>query len=324
MYKCKECGTEFETKPDYCDCGNDTFDEILPQEQQLDDKNSPSTDKNDMWVEENGFGYPINEESYNKMKNKSNALQEPQVTTVKNNTPKIKPYAIIIFVLCLILSVLVILFAWNPKQSDKIQNSDSVTETEQKQIPDLEKIWNNKLPEVSARQENKPKEHKETVQRKTTPEVKSISQSKPQTTKVTLNKKPQTSKTSAKQTQPVTKNTSQTKPQTVTKTVKQTVNANPQEIANYKIKLRNHIASKISFASVVGDGTCTFSFSVASNGELTNKKPVSLSDNESLNEAVYNALRQVYSYSTPPTGYKSETLKLTVKMYSNNFEVSLN
>ena len=25
MYKCKECGTEYETKPDYCDCGNDTF-----------------------------------------------------------------------------------------------------------------------------------------------------------------------------------------------------------------------------------------------------------------------------------------------------------
>ena len=33
MYKCKECGTEYEIKPDYCDCGNDTFEEILSEQQ---------------------------------------------------------------------------------------------------------------------------------------------------------------------------------------------------------------------------------------------------------------------------------------------------
>ena len=31
MFRCRECQTEYEVKPDYCDCGNDTFDEILPQ-----------------------------------------------------------------------------------------------------------------------------------------------------------------------------------------------------------------------------------------------------------------------------------------------------
>ena len=31
MFRCKECGTEFDVKPDYCDCGNDTFDEIVEQ-----------------------------------------------------------------------------------------------------------------------------------------------------------------------------------------------------------------------------------------------------------------------------------------------------
>ena len=25
MYKCTECGMEYEVKPDYCDCGNDEF-----------------------------------------------------------------------------------------------------------------------------------------------------------------------------------------------------------------------------------------------------------------------------------------------------------
>lgn len=28
MYRCKECNAEFKIKPDYCDCGNDTFDYI--------------------------------------------------------------------------------------------------------------------------------------------------------------------------------------------------------------------------------------------------------------------------------------------------------
>ena len=28
MFKCKECGCEFKIKPEYCDCGNNTFDEI--------------------------------------------------------------------------------------------------------------------------------------------------------------------------------------------------------------------------------------------------------------------------------------------------------
>lgn len=29
MYKCTICSKEYEIKPDYCDCGNDTFDEIV-------------------------------------------------------------------------------------------------------------------------------------------------------------------------------------------------------------------------------------------------------------------------------------------------------
>lgn len=28
MYRCKECNTEYKIKPDYCECGNDTFEEI--------------------------------------------------------------------------------------------------------------------------------------------------------------------------------------------------------------------------------------------------------------------------------------------------------
>ena len=27
MFRCKECGLEYKEKPDYCDCGKDTFDD---------------------------------------------------------------------------------------------------------------------------------------------------------------------------------------------------------------------------------------------------------------------------------------------------------
>ena len=32
MYRCTECNTEYETCPQYCECGNDTFEEIIEEE----------------------------------------------------------------------------------------------------------------------------------------------------------------------------------------------------------------------------------------------------------------------------------------------------
>lgn len=33
MYRCTECFTEYTDLPDYCDCGNDTFEEVVEQEE---------------------------------------------------------------------------------------------------------------------------------------------------------------------------------------------------------------------------------------------------------------------------------------------------
>jgi len=320
MFKCKECGTEYDIKPDYCDCGNDTFEEIVNQEEKPITPQVENNNSNELQVQQ--------EKPIGKLEIQNN--KDEVQPKIPDKTREIKPYSIIIFVLCLILSVLVVLFAWNPKPADEIQNIETSTSVEQKDLPSIEKIWNNKLPAVSV-QEKKTSNAPTAVKQNSTTEVKKASQPTPQPQKQakTVTKQEQSKNVTQKTTSPKTTaaKTTTTTPQKVTpsaNTVQKTVSANPQEIANYKIKLRNHIASKISFASIVGDGSCAFSFSVSSNGELTNKKPISLSDNDSLNEAVYNALRQVYSYSAPPTGYKSETLKLTVKMYNNNFEVSLN
>ena len=321
MFKCKECGTEYQTKPDYCDCGNDTFEEVLPPKP-AERENTTVETKDDMWVEENGFGYPVDEQSYNNMQ------KESEKRTVKNNVQTVQPYAIITFAVCLILSLLIILFAFNPKNISE-QNSNTKSETiKTQQVPSIEKIWNNSTEGLSEYQskakveqteqtkpivkqeENKKKKIEVTKPKKQ--EVKSTVKTIPTTAKTTNNI--QKTKTQIQQKITPSANTTQAnKPK-----------ANPQEIANYNIKLRNHIASKINFLSIVGDGTCTFSFKVTSEGTLTNKKATKLSENESLNEAVYNALRQVYSYNAPPIGYKSEMLNLTVKMYNNSYEVYLN
>ena len=34
MYRCTECYTEYTDLPDYCDCGNDTFEEVFEQQEQ--------------------------------------------------------------------------------------------------------------------------------------------------------------------------------------------------------------------------------------------------------------------------------------------------
>lgn len=323
MFKCKECGTEYQTKPDYCDCGNDTFEEVLPPKP-AERENTTVETKDDMWVEENGFGYPIDEKSYNNMQ------KESEMRTVKNNVQTVQPYAIITFAVCLILSLLIILFAFNPKNIDE-QKAEQKSETVNSQnLPtSIEKIWDNSTEGLSEYQSKAKVE--QTEQTKTIVKQEETSKKKVEVTKTNKREvKPvvKTTPTTIKSANNVQKTKTQTQPKVTSHNANVTQlnkpKANQQEIANYNIKLRNHIASKINFLSIVGDGTCTFSFKVTSDGTLTNKKAIKLSENESLNEAVYNALRQVYSYNAPPIGYKSNMLNLTVKMYNNSYEVYLN
>ena len=35
MYKCNECGAEYKIKPEYCDCGNDEFTEIVSEKKSI-------------------------------------------------------------------------------------------------------------------------------------------------------------------------------------------------------------------------------------------------------------------------------------------------
>ncbi|MBR1461707.1 TonB C-terminal domain-containing protein [bacterium] len=97
-----------------------------------------------------------------------------------------------------------------------------------------------------------------------------------------------------------------------------------QELANYKISLRNTIGKKIDFARVVGDGECALSFSLDSSGRLLNRKFTKQSSNVTLNDAVFSAVNSTTRYNPPPAGYKNETLNLNIRFYNGNFSISLN
>ena len=340
MYKCSECGQEFNEKPDFCDCGNDTFEQIVSE------KSAPQNN------------IPSN---------------QPEVSKIEPSYKKNMP-SIIFLIISIILSFITLFFVGNPKDEPKKEEDKKETV---RNIPDIDTFWDNtkakqqavqksgikpaikeetkiapapepKIARVELKKEpvsvNKPvvTVQKQPVQKQTAPKQQVQKQTAQTQTQV---KKP-SSQTKPQQVQPQTTKPqaqSQTKPQTVqqTQTVtpqqpkQQTQNvqttvpkpqvqtSNIEEMKQYKKALRNKIASNIDFLNIAGDGKCSLSFSISQGGALLNRKFVSQSQNSSLNDAVYQAMLKVSSFKAPPSSYKNETLKLTVRISGGNFEVSL-
>jgi len=316
MFKCKDCGSEYKEKPDYCDCGNDTFDEIK-------DETIGTIDKTE-------------ETKTQQQKESDNIKPKSKKNEKYIKTDKI---SLLIFAVCLILSIIILFFPVNtPVNTDNIKENN---EQNIISIPSVNSIWDNSIPVVQKTElpKTEPVSSEETVVKKN-PKVNENTDNKkdlnttpaksetPKITKVKLTKnttvKPKQTDSSVpkKQNEQITKQT-----QKPTTTVKPTSNTNNTQneisLNSYKIGLRNKIGSHIDFASVAGDGACAVTFKIDVNGKLINRKFVQQSENTSLNDAVYNAMLAVPNYKTPPSTYKDNTLKLSVKFISGNFEVSL-
>lgn len=359
MFRCKECGTEFDVKPDYCDCGNDTFDEIVEQVESVElPKEEPTLQKlennNPFKFEQKVVKEVAREEKIEKTPKKEKR-QEPLIVFERPDLPQIKiePISLTIFLICLILSFVIVFFVGNPDP-----NAQAKKEVEQqtinKNIPNIDKLWDNTKPtaqQVAETQvvEETPAEsvvEQEPVQVEN-PVQKIIAPQKTQTPKkvqtknnsaVTLPMPKGSKPVNVGTTQQKSKPTTTAKPQQTSKTSTTTqkqkaqstaktstaTSANPQEMAYYKVALRNKIASKIDFTNILGDGTCVVSFKVSSSGQLTNRAFAKQSDNGMLNDEVYQAIMSTPTFKAPPTGYNGATMRLTVRMYGGQFEVSLN
>lgn len=315
MYKCKECGTEYEIKPDYCDCGNDTFEEILSEQQ---------TSKNDV----------TNVTKLNNAEKVKEEKTEPKPEKVKVTEPRnavqydysrlrqfFDPISTTIFCVCIVLAILIVLFAGNSLiKKDSEKTTETPKQTQNLNIPDIDKLWNSTPPKVieqpkqietPIQQEVEPSRTVELPKVKKQETQKSVAKSQ---NKTVSQNKPSTSQKQVYKSQ--TKNVAKTQPAQNTAVLK-------QEFQNYKLSLRNRLASRMDFTRIVGDGECVVVFKIDASGKLTNRNFAKQSDNDSLNDVVYNAVMLTPTFNPPPKGYKGETVHLKVSMYSNNYEVYL-
>ena len=342
MYKCSECGKLFNQKPDYCDCGNDTFIHIA-------DTNSPKNAINAA----NSYQNQNRRYSYNNSRT---------YNTTQQSSRRFDNKSIIIFLICILFSIFFLFFVntgnKEQTQNTKIVNKPKVLHTK---IPTIDEIWiEREIPETDVSKEEKPivtkvidtynnvRNQIAAPAKKTAPVYNYITPTYTAKKTVSAPQKKKTSQVQAKKTVPIPKattkpvkqNTTPKKTQTATQNTKQqqtktTTTPKPvsrpavntaamqQEYTNYKIGLRNKIASNINFTAIVGDGSCVVSFKLDSSGNLINRAFSQQSINDSLNDAVYSAMMNTPTYKTPPAAYKNQTLKLSVKMSGGNFEVKL-
>ena len=344
MFKCKECGTEYKEKPDYCDCGNDEFEEVVSvitpketekvQEEEIIEKPAPAQKSKN-----SGFIPEV----------KPRKTFSEQYPAISRFFQSIDPISGIIFLSCLILSVYVLLFAWNVEE---VVQTEKEVVVSNKNIPSsIDKFWNNSLPVIKKEVSEKIEEPKiikkveKTAQPAKTEQPQNVT--KPKTTTVALKKitqkpsiiqkitapktqtPPKTVKTPAAVTQPTT-----VKPQIQPQKTEAEIAAEKaaaaqkaalakQEFANYKAKLRNTIGRKIDFTQVVGDGGCIVAFKIDPSGKLISRSFVQQSSNITLNDAVYKAVMATPSFNPPPSAYQNETLNLIIKFYNGNYEITL-
>ena len=357
MFKCCDCGSEYKIKPDFCDCGNDVFEEII--------KESPKQ--------------KVLQEAPVKHK-KTFSEQYPGLSKFMET---LDPISVIIFILCIVLSISSFIFIkpkeditqeklqeeqkterkvadintfWNdapPKQESKIvKKENNTTEELVNQIMNIfpiteePKTTENKTVQkpqtVTQTQNNKPQtqiksvQKTQSVQKAAKPAAKTQPKTKQQTTTITTNTvkkttqnqqqtksnnvvQPQQQKSSAKPTQNVQQlPQTNTQIQTQIKPIDTTIlkQQEEQELKNFKKGIQSVLASKIkgNLLQVYGDGSCVVDFKVDSNGKFINRSFSQQSTNNTLNDAVYQAVMATPSYKTPPSAYKGQTLHLSVKI----------
>lgn len=285
MFRCKECGYEFDIKPEYCDCGNNTFDEIISVQ------NSKNPDIRQIisvvifvlclilaiipWTI------------------KSDIKQEKQVLPDKGVTSSVP-------------AIPDIEKLWeDPRPKISGDTSAQVVKKEAQKVskPVVQPI---KQPVAKPVQKTPPNPVKPVPLSK----IKNANQ------KVTAQKPP---KVVEKVSQQVMSQTQSAKPQ---KAAVKTAPVDMTPLINYKNDLRIALLSKLNVPNIQGVGDCAVSFSVNSDGKLLNRSFVYKSSNKSVNDEVYYMLMRLPYFKKPPSIYKGETLKL--KFYFNNgyYEIS--
>lgn len=321
MYKCTECGLEFETKPEYCDCGNDEF--ILSvKEPEIEEASKVVLESVEPIEPPNSAEYEFKESNLNDIiKTERESYRLP-----------FHPAALAVFIFCIFCSLLII-FAWNPAKEEQIKAIEEQVEI--KQIPPIDMLWkissNNVVQPVNTTQVQTQNIQKNvnTTLKKVTPKI-VTNAVKPQNKEIITTPKQAVQTTQVKSTvvNDAEKKAQEAKQKAEAEAFAAAEKAkkaamSKQELANYKINLRNAIGQKIDFTKVIGDGECIISFKLDSTGKLINRNFAKQSENITLNNEVYKAVMSTPAYNSPPSGYKNEILKLYIRFINGNFAITL-
>ncbi len=285
MFKCTDCSKIYDIKPDYCDCGNNIFEEIAETapKQGISQKNNVS------------FG----------LKERFSRISFEQKLSV------------LIFVILLVFAVI----PWLIPVKTAPQKAEKKPVPVKKEFPAIDELWTQSVePEKPAQQPEPVQERvievikqvyvpantKTTAPQHSAPvqSQKTAQKTQPQPPKTV--QKPKSTSKQAKSAKKTTKLTAQEQ----------------KELENYKGALRMALFNNLNVPSIQGAGECAVEFNIDSSGKLTNRNFTYQSDNKSLNDAVYYMLMRVPKFNPPPASYKGEKIKLKFKFNNGSIEVS--
>ena len=334
IYKCKNCGLEYDTPVDYCECGNNTFEIINTVSQ-----NNPhvTEDEFDEYGEKITKSEKISPENNSDLeflyqtKHKSVESKNEETKTIQKLLP------VILFIISIVISIILIAAALtggkNKNDNIEIQEQKTVEisqkekENENNFVPEKKEITESKTkPPV---QPNKVQTGKQTVkqQNKSTSDTKKTVRKAPSQKTKTTNTVKTVQEQKKQQTQTVKpksdiKNADTQKADIQKTNIPDTSAADKAKLNTYKANLRQYLFSAFPILTVQGSGTASVGFSVSSEGKLINRRFVLQSDNKSLNDAMYHMLMKAPVYTAPPSCYKGEEFILEMKYNNGRYSFS--
>lgn len=304
MYICDMCGKRFESKPDYCDCGNDTFQELKPAVSGISSKPKAPDNKMILWLSVGvivllTLVLLLFAPKDNKKIIPDSAGNQPKTTVqeVHNTVQSVIPEK-------------------NQISQPRTSNAVLTQKTKQQPVAKTPLKPQVKQPAVKTQVSKPQAMPKQTVS--TSKQTASKTVAKAQTGKAA------TGATTVKKEPAVKPQISQpvkTQPQ-MKKTTTPKKPAMTEEYYNYKLTLRQALFSKLSVGSVQGSGTCGIEFSIDSTGKLINRGFTFQSDNKSVNDEVYKMLMRMPKFYPPPAGMTSEKIKMVFKFNNGSYYVN--
>lgn len=237
------------------------------------------------------------------------------------------------FLICMILAILVWFIPIGTTAPTEIKKQETV----KKNIPDINKIWDDTPPyqaPAPIKQEPEvttlsdlleplpPKKIK--PQPKIEPKVSSQTKPQPKTQPVQQKVQPVTEPSKVVPQQDIKKTETKQKADLPKQEPKKPVyNPNSPEMIRYKTNLRAALFSRFAVGSIQGSGSCEIQFSVDPTGKLINRRFNRESENKTLNDTVYYMLMSVPRFSAPPSGYNGEPIKMNFSINNGNYEISI-